>query len=349
MKIGAGQNSIMKKVLLCTILISLAFLNCSQQKNLEQYVLRGGTMGTSYNVKIVVPGNAAVNSNDLHSDIKLLLARANNIASTYIDDSELSIFNQYTAGEWLKVSNELVDIVEASLKVSTLSNGAFDITVGPLVNLWGFGPEHNLDDIPTAEDIQHRKELVGFENIVVRKDPPALKKKFENLYCDLSAIAKGWGVDQVADLLENKDFHNYLVEIGGEIRAKGFNAKGRKWRIGVSSPKESNEIEKVIKVTNVGVATSGDYRNYFEKGGVRYSHTIDPRTGAPIQHELASVTVIHPSCMLADAFATAIDVLGPIDGLTLAIENDLTVLMIIKIQDGFVEKMTPSFEKYVQK
>ena len=259
----------------------------------------------------------------------------------------MSQFNRLAANEWLRVSPDLAGIIETSIEISRLSNGAFDITVGPLVNLWGFGPEHNLDDIPASIEISRRKDLVGFQNIEMRASPPALKKTVDGLYCDLSAIAKGWGVDQVADLLEANSYNNYLVEIGGEIRARGFNVKGNDWRIGVSSPKETSEIEKVIKVTDVGVATSGDYRNYFEKDGVRYSHTIDPRTGAPIQHSLASVTVIHPSCMMADAFATAIDVLGPVDGFTLAQENKLTVFMIYKTKDGFVEKMTPSFKEYI--
>ena len=347
MKTGAGQSSVMKKLFLC-LAFALVLTNCSlQTPDLEQYVFRGATMGTSYNIKIVVPKNDSTNTTKLHADIKFLLNYVNSVASTYLDDSELSRFNHDAANRWMAASPDLVGLVDVSMQISRLSGGAFDITVGPLVNLWGFGPEHNPVDVPSEKEIARRKKLVGYEYLQVRYDPPSLRKNIDSLYCDLSAIAKGWGVDKVAELLESQSFENYLVEIGGEIRAKGTNVKGSAWRIGVSSPRGAGGIDKVINVTNIGVATSGDYRNYFEKDGVRYSHTIDPRSGAPIQHELASVTVIHPSCMMADAFATAIDVLGPEDGLKLARENNLALFMILKSKEGFEEKMTPSFEQYI--
>ena len=338
----------MKKPLLFIAALFLPLAYCSRNNNnLEQYVLRGSTMGTSYNIKIVVPADANVDAGRLHAEIKALLKRVNNIASTYIKDSELSQFNRAAANEWVAVSPDLVNLIRVSSKVSSLSQGAFDVTVGPLVNLWGFGPEQLPGDVPAEKDVLQRKGLVGWQNIAVREKPPALLKKIDGVYCDLSAIAKGWGVDMTAEFIEEKGFKDYLVEIGGEIRAKGVNAKGAEWKIGISSPKANDEIERVIKISDIGVATSGDYRNYFEKNGVRYSHTIDPRTGAPIQHGLASVTVIHPSCMMADAFATAIDVLGPEDGLKLAKQQNLTVFMIIKTKNGFIEKMTPSFKEFI--
>lgn len=339
----------MKKFLILFAILPLAY--CSRtSRTLEQYVLRGATMGTSYNIKIIASRDLPVDSSALHDEIEALLIRVNNITSTYIDSSELSRFNRLAADKWIDVSADLVHIITVANNISALSDGAFDITVGPLVNLWGFGPEFRTgEEVPSEGEIRRRKVLVNWRNINTRENPPALSKKIDKMYCDLSAIAKGWGVDRVGELLRNKGFENYLVEIGGEISARGINAKGEEWRIGVTSPNQDNQIEKIIRVHNIGVATSGDYRNYFEKDGVRYSHTIDPRTGAPIRHGLASVTVIHPLCMMADAFATAIDVLGPVDGLKLAENQHLAALLIVKTDDGFIEKRTPSFENYIVK
>jgi len=339
----------MKKLFILFALFSLPLTYCSKtSQRLEQYVLRGSTMGTSYNIKIITLRHTPLDSSALHDEIEALLIWVNNITSTYIDSSQLSRFNRLAAEKWLEVSPDLVHIINVANEISALSNGAFDITVGPLVNLWGFGPEFRTDeDIPSDADIRRRKALVNWQNISVRENPPSLSKKVDSMYCDLSAIAKGWGVDRVGELLQRKGLENYLVEIGGEISSRGVNVKNTEWRIGVSSPNGDSQIERIIKVSNISVATSGDYRNYFEKNGVRYSHTIDPRTGAPIRHGLASVTVIHPLCMMADAYATAIDVLGPVDGIKLAQKQNLAVLLIIKTDDGFVEKMTPSFEKFI--
>jgi thiamine biosynthesis lipoprotein len=335
---------------------ALAFLvlfsNCSQKSvdvKLEQTVFTGATMGTSYNIKIVEPTSADFDHDALHADIKNLLQNINQQMSTYIESSDLSLFNQAPANEWVEVSKNLVDIFVVANELSEKSSGAFDITVGPLVNLWGFGPEHNESELPSDEDIRKRKALIGYKNLEIRQEPPALKKFIAGLYCDLSAIAKGWGVDQVAEFIESRGFHNYLVEIGGEIRAKGTNLKGNPWRIGVSSPDTRTPLQKIIDVKDVGIATSGDYRNYFEKDGVRYSHTIDPRLGRPITHNLVSITVIHESCMMADAYATAINVLGLDDGMALAKKQNLPAFFVVKTKNGFQEEMTESFKQYIYK
>lgn len=336
--------------LILALALALTLWNCSRStSDLEQIVLNGATMGTSYNIKIVEPTSAALDEEQIHNEINLLLQDINQQMSTYIEDSDLSRFNQAEANEWISVSANLVNIFNVAVTISEKSSGAFDITVGPLVNLWGFGPEHNKSELPSETEIQKRKALVGYKNLQIQTNPPALKKSINGLYCDLSAIAKGWGVDQVADLLESKNFHNYLVEIGGEIRAKGSNLKGNPWRIGVSSPDPRTPLQKIIDVRDVGIATSGDYRNYFEKDGVRYSHTIDPRVGRPISHNLASITVIHESCMMADAYATAIDVLGLEEGMKLAERENLPAFFIVKTENGFAEHMTESFEQYISK
>lgn len=309
--------------------------------------MNGTTMGTLYSIKVVEPRSVQMDQNALHNDIKTLLADINQKMSIYIDDSELSRLNQAVANEWITVSREMIDLFRAAISTSEKSKGAFDITVGPLVNLWGFGPEHNQSDVPSQDDVRKRMALVGYQHLKIQAEPPALQKEIDGLYCDLSAIAKGWGVDRIADLIESRNLHNYLVEIGGEIRAKGVNAKNAPWRIGISAPDQTSAIQRVIHVKDVGIATSGDYRNYFEKDGIRYSHTIDPRTGRPIAHNVASVTVIHKSCMVADAYATALNVLGLEQGMALAEEENLPVFFIVKEKDGFAEKMTARFAAYI--
>jgi thiamine biosynthesis lipoprotein len=331
-------------ILLC--LVSLLWLDCSLlAKKKKLFVFTGYTMGTSFTIKVVDDWqkNREKRLGRFRGDIETLLARVSGQMSTFIDSSEVSRFNRYRGKEWFSVSSELVLVVQTALKVSEQSGGTFDITVGPLVNLWGFGPDPSTDQVPAEEDIAKRLSQIGYRYLSCRPMPPALKKAIPDLYCDLSAIAKGYGVDAVAVYLESQGAQNYMVEIGGEIRAKGKNNNDVPWRIGISAPEAGGGVQKIINVTDIGMATSGDYYNYFEKDGVRYSHTIDPRTGYPIKHKLASVTVLHPQCMYADAYATAIDVLGPEDGYDFALKEELPVYMIVKADSGFVEKMTPQF------
>jgi len=178
-------------------------------------------------------------------------------------------------------------------------------------------------------------------------NPPSIKKDIPGLYCDLSAIAKGFGVDKAAEYLESKNYKNYIVEIGGEVRTGGMK-HNRFWRVGIASPNGGSSIEKVIELKDASMATSGDYHNYFEKNGIRYSHTIDPAAGRPITHKLASVSVLHKFCCTADAYATAINVMGPEKGYEWAVKENLPVLLIIHDRGNrFVEKMTPQFKKYI--
>jgi thiamine biosynthesis lipoprotein len=305
-------------------------------------------MGTSYAIKIALEPGTSFEREKVESEIDSLLQAINMQMSTYIEESELSTLNNYEKDDWLEVSGELLTVIEQSRKISEMTDGAFDITVGPLVNLWGFGPEETGRIVPNMTEIQRRMRFVGYRKLSLRGTPPSIKKERPELYCDLSAIAKGYGVDRVAELLDDLGFYNYLVEIGGEVRAKGLNHLHKNWRIGVSAPDETWSIHKVVSVSNTSLATSGDYRNYYEEYGVRYSHTIDPRTGGPVTHDLASVTVIHPSCMIADGWATALTVLGPDQGYELALERELAVYMLVKAKKNFLEKMTPEFEKILK-
>jgi thiamine biosynthesis lipoprotein len=305
-------------------------------------------MGTTYHIKISeeVPATTA---DLLRKDIEKLLEDVNQSFSTYIETSEVSTFNQYDGVDDREKSAEFITVLSEALRISDITKGAYDITVGPLVNLWGFGPRFTADNVPDQKAIDQASLNVGYKNIVVDVKSNTLKKIKSAIYIDFSSIAKGYGVDKVAELLYAKGLKNFMVEIGGEMQLKGANPQGDKWRIAVEKPDSSSRsIHQVINVTDMAVATSGDYRNYFEKDGVKFSHTIDPVTGYPVQQSLASVTVMSKSCMTADAWATAFMVLGIKKGYDLAIENNLAVLFLVKDGKNIKELKTPEFQAIIK-
>ncbi|MCP5061674.1 MAG: FAD:protein FMN transferase [Ignavibacteriae bacterium] len=327
------------------IFLILVLSSCaSGEKKIEDFSFAGTTMGTTYSVKIITDKKNI--SDNFDKNIDSILVEVNNQMSTYIPDSELSKFNSSINTNWFTTSKELVQLFKESIEISQLTNSAFDITVGQLVNLWGFGPSHNENIIPTEEEIINLKKDIGIEKIQVDLENLGIKKLNPTLYCDLSAIAKGFGVDKLADYFTTLNIDNFMIEIGGEIKTAGKNAKGEDWRIGISSPNNSN-LQSIIGLSNYSMATSGDYLNYFEQDGIRYSHTIDSRTGKPITHKLASVTVIHEDCRYADAIATAINVMGPTVGYDFALKEKLPIFMIVREENNFVEKMTPQFSKFI--
>ena len=305
-------------------------------------VIRGQTMGTTFQVKLPDMG---LDRAQLDAEINALLKEVNRQMSTYQKDSEITQFNQSQTTDWVGISKDFGYVLGVAHQVSEWSDGAFDVTVGPLVNLWGFGPEAVPERIPSEAEIMAGRALMGYGKLQVRADGMAVKKQHVAMYCDLSAVAKGFGVDKVAGYLDGLQVQAYFVEIGGEVRVKGRNVDGNRWRVGIATPTVQGGLQKVVEIEDQSMATSGDYHNYFEKDGKRYSHTIDPRTGRPITHRLASVSVIHDNCAYADALATAMSVMGPDKGFTFALEQDLPVFMIVKGQDGFEEKMTPAFEQ----
>jgi thiamine biosynthesis lipoprotein len=307
-------------------------------------------MGTSYSVQIVKPP-ADLDRDALAEQVNERLADINRLMSTYQPSSELTRFNESSTTEWFIVSPELVDVVRAAQAVSEASAGAFDVTIGPLVNLWGFGPTPSADVLPSAGEIQAARTRVGWKQIDVQVEPPALRKSRPDLYVDLSAIAKGYAVDRVAALLEAAGVDHYLVEIGGELRGRGINGAGEPWQIAIERPEVSKRaMFRVVALRDVGMATSGDYRNFFEVDGERYSHTIDPATGRPVEHRLASVTVLADETMQADAWATALLVLGRERGFELAEQIGLAAFFIEHKQDGsvgdpFVTQATAAFNR----
>jgi len=220
------------------------------------------------------------------------------------------------------------------------------VTVGPLVNLWGFGPDGRRTAPPPEADIASARARIGYRSLELDPAQRAVRKLLPDLYIDLSAIAQGYAADEVSLYLEQIGVRNYMAEIAGEIRAAGVNADGRAWRIGIERPGNGEPVvERVVELRDAGLATSGDYRNYFEQDGIRYSHHIDPATGRPVTHNLASVTVVHPSATFADAMATALLVLGPERGLALAGREKLAVFLIIRAGSGFEEKDTEAFRR----
>ena len=300
-------------------------------------------MGTSWSVKINAE-TLPLPRQQLKSQFDAILNRVNREMSTYLPDSELSRINATDSANRIPVSQSLVEVLQATQEISRLTQGAFDVTIGPLVNLWGFGPEQDFT-VPAEEQVNRSLRLVGYEKL--RLDPAAstLKKAHGGVSIDLSAIAKGYGVDELAGYLERLQLDNYLVEIGGEIRARGVNGEQVPWRIGIEQPVAGQRgVRRVIRLDNTAMATSGDYRNYFEQDGIRYSHTIDPRTGRPVSHDLASVTVLHPSATLADAWATGLLVLGLDEGYATALENGLAAYFIVRGDEGFREKFTLGFK-----
>ena len=308
--------------------------------------LTGATMGTRYNVTWTEAPNQPT-PEEVHLGIEAVLESVNASMSTWREDSEISRFNRAEPGEWIPVSEGFAEVFDMARAVSTASGGAYDVTVGPLVNLWGFGPDMG-DEIPPAEAIAEAKSRVGQARLDFDPTRPALRKPGP-ISLDFSSIAKGYGVDRIAAYLESEGIRRYLVEIGGEIRVAGMSPRGDAWHIAIERPAPGQRaVQQAVTLTDASIATSGDYRNYFEVDGVRYSHTIDPRTGAPVRHDLVSVTVVHPSTAMADAWATALSVMGPQEALQTALNQDLAVYLISRDGDEFRPESTPAMAPLIR-
>lgn len=334
------------------LLLGLTLTGCESNQSasvadkFRKQQIEGPTMGTSYHITICTRPDDAIKKQELQQEVDRLLQEINQQMSTYIKTSELSRFNQAEPDQWIEVSPEVVTVVDAGLALSKESDGAFDMTVGPLVNLWHFGPDPGKKTLPAVDKIEAARKKVGYHHIEVQHEPPALKKLIPDVYLDLSAIAKGYAVDMVAELLESHSIENYLVEIGGEMRARGHNDRGLPWSVGIEKPvSETRVVQSVVPLSNLSMATSGNYRNFFEVDGVSYSHTIDPRTGQPVKHTLASVTVVGETCMNCDATATCLMVLGPEEGYNWAKERKIAAYFIVKTENGFQEHYSPHWRE----
>lgn len=322
------------------------FLLCACSTNVAPEVeLAGNTMGTQFSVKLAA-GDAVNGAIRLEKAIKAALADVEQMMSTFIPGSEISRFNNSVTTDWYKVTEEFCLSVEEALAISTLTDGSFDITVGPLVNLWGFGPGDIIDEPPAEENISMMLKSVGYRHLQADCAQPALKKDIAELALDMSAFGKGYATDRVAAVLEAAGIENYLVEVGGELRLSGRNASNAKWAIGIEAPlPNQRRPHMILRISDTAMATSGDYRNYFEANGKRYSHTIDTRTGWPVTHSLASVTIIDDDGFRADALATALLVMGPDAGMKLATRENMAALFLLRTERGIEELSTPAFEQ----
>ncbi len=319
--------------------------------NLSEFAFNGSTMGTTYHIIIVGDAIDARGRSAIATSVDSVLLDFNRILSTYEDQSEISRFNRNESIYPIPVSPKLHQVVKAGQAFCESSNGAFDITVMPIVNFFGFGFKPGENRFPTVEEIDSWLQLTGCDKLEVGDS--TLKKADPRISIDLSAIAKGDGCDYIAKFLKDRGHENIFVEIGGEIVAQGFNKKDEPWKIGIDRPTLGGapgaDLQHVIQLTDKAIASSGDYRNYREVEGQRISHTIDARTGSPIAHNLASVSVIANTCLLADGMATAVMVMGQEEGLSWLEEmTDVEGLLITREADGsFREFMTSGFEKYI--
>jgi FAD:protein FMN transferase len=321
---------------------------CGSDRQGAEYVLNGSAMGTQFSVTIAEPLSAE-QQDRLQRDVDRTIADVENAMSTFILESDISRFNASRSTDWIEVMASVCEAVKVSLEVSELSGGAFDITVGPLVNLWGFGPDTVKLAPPPADAVAAARERVGYRRLHTDCSRPALRKDRPDVYIDLSAYAKGYAVDRVTDLLDADQRKNYLVEIGGELRMRGVNAERERWSIGVEKPTDAGRaVQLQLRLTDRALATSGDYRNYFVYEGKRYSHLIDAREGRPVAHNLASVTIIADETAYADAMATAILVLGPVEGMALAVRENVAAYFQVRTDDGFTEESSPAFKAIAQ-
>ncbi len=303
-------------------------------------------MGTTWTVRVA--GAAEAERARLQPLLETRLDELSRVFSHFDPQSELSTFNNKDDDSWFTMSADLATVIEQALRVSIESDGAFDITVAPAVDAWGFGPSAPTGQRPDEATLEFARQHSGYRKLELRSDAAAIRKRDPLLRLDLSAIAKGYAVDQLAYLLESRGMHNFMVEIGGEVRTAGVRPDGKGWRIGIESPYNALPIEYVIAPGDAGVATSGNYRNFYKLDGKKFAHTIDPATASPADNGLESVTVIAPDTMQADAYATAIMVLGPEAGLAFAERLELPVLLMVS-DPTVPAARTASFEPYLVK
>jgi thiamine biosynthesis lipoprotein len=308
-------------------------------------VINGRAMGTSYTLKFK-PLPAGVNSSTIEKIAHDVFARHESAVSSYRADSEVMRFNASRSIDWFPVSPTTARIADEALRVAESTRGALDPTVDPLVRLWGFGParrgEHAL---PAEQAIAETRARVDYKKLRVRLDPPALKKAQPDISIDLSALTCGCALDELAGRLDALRVTDYLLELGGALRASGTSNRGRAWRVGVELPAgAAPQLACIVSLANTSISTSGSYRQFFEIGGRRYSHIIDPRTGWPVADRLVSVTVVAATCAEADAMDTALMVLGPDAGYALAVQRGMAALFLIRGERGFIQKSTPRFD-----
>jgi thiamine biosynthesis lipoprotein len=325
MNIDVIMSNYLKKIAPCLLLLIL-LSGCGVQK---EVVFDGTTMGTTYRIKLIV--GYFKSTSGLKEKIDQQLQVINQSMSTYLPGSEISRFNAIdNTQDKLAISDDFLQVMLAARDIYEKTGGAWDGTIKPLVNLWGFGNTRQTQQVPDAVEIKEQLHLIGFQHINIFPEG-YLQKKKSTLSLDLASIAKGYAVDRVSRLLQTSGIDNCLVEIGGEVFAAGYRKDGKPWRVGINQPSITAaiaEVYQVVPLHNHAMATSGDYRNYFETDGKRFSHILDPRTGYPVDNGVVSVSIVADNCMFADGLATAIMVMG--------LEKGMALINSLKEVEGFI-------------
>ena len=305
-------------------------------------------MGTQYRIIVRLKDDELIEADNIEKELIDAMQSVNNSMSTYIPESELNKLNNASTGKPIELSSQLHDVIQESQAISKLSEGAFDITLGKVVNLWGFGKNGKINKAPTEQVLTQMIQSVGYQKIELRDSK--LTKTVANISLDLSAIAKGYAVDKVAERLDDLAIENYLIDIGGELKASGFAQFEQVWKVGIEKPHALGGIQQIIALHDKSIATSGDYRNFHVIEGTQYSHTIDVKTLKPVFHRLALVSVIDERASRADALATAVMALGDERGWNFAQKHDLTVYMVVREEgeNNYRVQMTESFKEYLQ-
>ena len=326
------------------IIFFLLNISCSQEKNYNAQI-KGNTMGTYYFIEVIdVPIELKIKNIEL--EIKDTLKKANKILSNWDKDSEISIINKTNKTTAIKISDELNEVFKTAKEINAKSNGFFDLTLDPIIELWGFGyKSKQMQIIPKDGQIKNILSLIGQKSFLeMNFDNNELIKKNKDIKINLSSIGKGYGIDLIGKKLDQLGINNYIINIGGDILTKGYNSKKENWVIGIENPNLKEKlIKEIVNLTNKGLATSGDYKNFFTNDGKRYSHIINPKTGKPIMHSTKSVTVIHENSMKADGWATAFLALGSLEGLKIADKEKIAVLFIDEIDNKFIKFKSSEF------
>ena len=330
--------AVLRPVIAASLLAALT--GCWFSERVEEF--GGPTMGSTYSIKYVADQHSP-SPELLQREVDAILAEIDQQMSTYRDDSVIEQFNQAPVGSCQAMPSAVLELVEAGRVLNQQSQGAFDLTLEPLLNLWGFGPKARVEKVPTPEQLAAARMRIGMQHL--RRTGEQLCKDAD-VQVDFNSIAAGYAVDRVVQRLTELGVTRYLVEITGELKAAGKKPDGQPWRIGLEAPQEGERVaQRVLALDGYGVSTSGDYRNYFEENGRRYSHTLDPLTGAPISHRLAAVTVLDKSTLRADGLSTVLMVMGTERGVVFAERMGIAAFFVTREDDAFVTQTTQAFEQ----
>ncbi|MCH4899651.1 FAD:protein FMN transferase [Pseudomonas sp. B707] len=322
------------------VLLTGFLSGCGNGDSLETF--GGPTMGSTYSIKYVRHAHLPA-PQEVRVEVEKILADVDRQMSTYRADSDISRFNALPADRCQIMPAPILELIRVGEQLSQQSEGSYDLTVEPLMNLWGFGPQGREEKVPDTSALAEVRQRVGHQHLYIDGDRLCKDAAVE---VDFNSIAAGYAVDTIAARLEALGIHDYLAEATGELKASGKKLDGSPWRIALEEPRDDQQVaERVINVDGYGLSTSGDYRNYFQQGGRRYSHTFDARTGAPVLHDLASVTVIHPSALMADGLSTLLLILGPERAWDYAEKHDIGAFFVIRADTGFVTRTSHAFER----